>query len=447
MTPLRLAAVALGFAIATGDAKAQEEGAAESALSAEDLDTLVAPVALYPDALLAQVLVAATYPLEVVKAARWTEESADVEGEARADAAEAEGWDPSVAVLAAGFPTVVERMAAEIDWTEGLGDAVVTQTDDVMDAVQRQRARAAALGNLESNEAQTVTLDDDAISIAPANPEVVYVPAYDPALAYSAQTTAAPVVVADPDDEGYSSGDLIATGVIAFGAGMLVNELFDDDDDWNNGYWYGPPRFDWDDGGFYPRPGVNIDGDVNINVDRDGIDIDRGDRFRPDPDRAAEARNRLSNREGDGAARERLENVGGGDRADVREKIAARSVGGARPARPASGDRGDATAKLRERAGGGGGGGGAALRRDDDGPLAARRAENRGGGGLRTAAASRKGGELKRADKDRPRASRDRPRPKADGGGGGRRGEAMKRGGGREHAARAGARGGKPKRR
>jgi hypothetical protein len=411
---------------------AQEETPAEPVLSADDLDALVAPVALYPDALLAQVLVAATYPLEIVKAARWTAANADAEGEARADAAEAEGWDPSITVLAAGFPTVVAHMADDIDWTESLGDAVLTQTDDVMDAVQRQRARAAALGNLDSNDAQTVTLEDDAISIAPADPEVIYVPAYDPTLVYAESAAAAPVVVTDPDDEGYSSGDLIATGVIAFGAGMLVNELFDDD--WSDGYWYGPPRFDWGDRGFYPRPGVNVDGDVTINVDRDGIDIDRGDRFRPDPDRAAEARDRLSNREGDGAVRERLENAGDGDRAAAREKIAARSDGGARPVRPTSGDRGAGATKLRQRDGDRGG---AALRRDGDGPLAARRAENRGAG-VRAAAASRDGGAVRRAGGDRPR-------PKA--GGGDRRGGAMQRGGGRDHAARADARGGRAKRR
>lgn len=125
---------------ASPDTPAAEAGApaveAEApALSAEALDALVAPVALYPDALLAQVLVAATYPLEVVKAARWTAANAAEAGDARAEAAQSEGWDAGMAVLAAGFPSVVERMADEIEWTEGLGDAVVAQTEDVMDAV------------------------------------------------------------------------------------------------------------------------------------------------------------------------------------------------------------------------------------------------------------------------------------------------------------------------
>lgn len=448
--PLRAQEVAPPDApAAEAGAPPAETGAEPPALTAEALDALVAPVALYPDALLAQVLVAVTYPLEVVKAARWTAANAGAEGDARAQAAQAEGWDASVAVLAAGFPSVVERMADEIDWTEALGDAVVAQTEDVMDAVQRQRARAAALGNLESNAAQTVTLEDDAISVAPANPEVVYVPAYDPTLAYTQAASAAPLVVTDPADTGYSSGELLATGVIGFGAGMLVNELFDDDD-WGGGYWGGPPRFDWNDRGFYPRPGVDIDGDVNINVDRDRFDVDRGQRFRPDDDRMAEARDRISQREGGGARRERTGAQGGADRAAARDKIAARKADGARPTRPAGGgDRAAAVDKLRER----GGGSGAALRRNDNGPLAAKRAEKRGaekrGGGLRTAAVTKGGGKaLHRPAGDRSRAGGgDRPKPKAGGGGGARRGEAMKRGGsGGNRAAKAGARGGAKRR-
>ncbi len=141
------------------------------------------------------VLVAATYPLDVVKAGRFVSESADLDDKARATAAEAEPWDPSVQVLAGGFPSVVVMMADDLDWTEALGDVVIVQTDDVLDAVQRMRARAAAVGNLESNEAQVVEIDKGAVSIAPADPEIVYVPTYDPATAYFATTTAAPIVV------------------------------------------------------------------------------------------------------------------------------------------------------------------------------------------------------------------------------------------------------------
>lgn len=165
--------------VATADPDAADVEVEAPAYSDDDLDGLVAPVALYPDPLLALVLVAATYPIDVVKADRWVEDNQEIADDARADAAQAEGWDPSVAVLAAGFPTVIDTMSADLEWTESLGDAVLVQSDDVMDAVQRQRARAAAVGNLETNPAQQVTVEGDTISIAPASPEVVYVPTYD----------------------------------------------------------------------------------------------------------------------------------------------------------------------------------------------------------------------------------------------------------------------------
>jgi hypothetical protein len=327
------------------DPSVTDAPAAPAPLSPEELDKLVAAYALYPDALLTQVLIAATWPLELVKAARWAEGNEGLEGDARADAAAAEGWDPSVTVLAAGFPAVLAQMSEDLDGVEALGDAVLTDTDAVLDAVQRQRGRAAAFGNLESNEAQTVTVEDDVISIAPANPEVVYVPAYDPVLAYSQTAPAPPVVVTDPSDDGYSEGSLLAAGVIGFGAGLLIAEIFEDDDDyWGGwgGYWGGPPPVDWNDGAFYGRPSrgdVNIDGDVIINRDRDLIDVDRGEAWRPDPDRAEAARDRVAARDRDrrpGGATERpaqRDAIRGPDRAAARERIAARSEGGSGAAR------------------------------------------------------------------------------------------------------------------
>jgi len=290
------------------EAEAEEESEAEDLYSAEELDDLVAPYALYPDSLLAQVFMASTFPLEIVKADRWVEDNAELPEEQRADAAEAEDWDPSVQVLAAGFPTVVDAMAADLDGTEDLGNALLAQSDDVLDAVQRQRARAAAVGNLQSNEAQTVEVEDDTISIAPADPQVVYVPTYDTAQVYTTPPPAQPVVV-ETSDSGASTGALITTGLLSFGAGMLVNEIFDDDDDWDD-YWRGPPRVDWDDGYVYPRPGVNVEGDVNIDVDRDRVDIDRDGAWRPARERRDEARDKIRERKGTGdgklaAARDR----------------------------------------------------------------------------------------------------------------------------------------------
>ena len=281
---MRIVAMAAALWIgAQAAAQEAEPAAAETPVEALDpaaLDDLVAPVALFPDSLLTQVLVASTYPLEIVKAERWVEDNAALEGDGRVAAVEAEGWDPSVGVLAAGFPDVVGRMADDLDATEALGEALLVDSDAVLDAVQRQRAAAAEIGNLESNDAQTVTVEGDDISIAPADPEVVYVPAYDPNVIYTQPAPSPPVVV---EDDGYDSGDLLATGVLSFGAGMLVNEIFDDDDDWDD-YWRGPPRVDWRGGGIYARPDRDIDidvgGDVNIG----------GQRGRPRPSRRLASR-------------------------------------------------------------------------------------------------------------------------------------------------------------
>ena len=221
-----------GAAASAGCFGAPEELAAlpaeEGLLSADALDDLVAPVALYPDSLLTQVLVAATYPLDVMKADRFLEDNADLPDQERADLVDLEEWDESVRVLAAGFPDVLARMADDIDWTEELGDAMLAQTDDLLDAVQRLRAQAEAAGNLESNEAQTVEVEGDSISIAPADPQVVYVPAYDPQTVYTTPVTQPTVVY---DDPGVSWGSVLTTGAIAFGSALLVDEIFDDDDE------------------------------------------------------------------------------------------------------------------------------------------------------------------------------------------------------------------------
>lgn len=238
--------------------------------TAADLDALVAPIALYPDALLTQIFVAATYPLDLVKADRFIAEAAEMSDRDRATAAQAEPWDPSVQFLAGGFPTVVRMMAEDLDWTEQLGDAVIAQTGDLLDAVQRMRTQAAAAGNLATNAAQVVEVDDGAITVTPADPEVVYVPTYDPALAYAPAT--APVVVQDS-----GTSDLLVMGAVTFGTALLVNEIYDDDwddywdDDWDSGHGhYG--HIDWDDAEFYPRREVDIEGDVNIDVDRTRIE-------------------------------------------------------------------------------------------------------------------------------------------------------------------------------
>jgi hypothetical protein len=156
-------------------------------LSPPQLEQLVAPVALYPDSLLSQVLMASTYPLEVVEAARWRASQPRVMSDSQLSAAlYNEPWDPSVKSLAA-FPDVLRMMSDKIDWTEQLGDAFLGQQPEVMDAVQRLRARARAAGNLRTTPQQTVLVSDDStpiIQIVPVQPDIVYVPIYNPLVVY-----------------------------------------------------------------------------------------------------------------------------------------------------------------------------------------------------------------------------------------------------------------------
>ncbi len=165
-------------------AQAPQEAPPAQLLSPEQLDTLVAPIALYPDSLLSQVMVAATYPVEVVEASQWLQQNRGLQGYALVNAAQQQNWDTSIQALVV-FPDVLNRLASNIRWTTDLGNAFLAQQADVMNAVQRMRAEAQANGRLYSNAQETVTTQDQGgqtvIEIAPANPEVVYVPAYDPA--------------------------------------------------------------------------------------------------------------------------------------------------------------------------------------------------------------------------------------------------------------------------
>jgi hypothetical protein len=151
----------------------------------EELEAIVAPIALYPDALLAQVLMASTYPLEIVEAARWSKANPGLKDQALQDALQNQTWDPSVKALA-GFPQVLQMMNDKLDMTQKLGDAFLAQPKDVTDAVQRLRAKAMAAGNLKSGKELTYTSEKDGdqtiIVVEPTQPEVVYVPTYGPAI-------------------------------------------------------------------------------------------------------------------------------------------------------------------------------------------------------------------------------------------------------------------------
>jgi Protein of unknown function (DUF3300) len=223
-----------------------------------ELEELVAPVALYPDALLAQVLVASTYPLQIVKADRILDRSEELSDDELSEAIDAQDWDPSVLVLLSGFPTVVQRMADDLEVTERLGLAMAEQDADVLAAVQRMRVRAEETGWLEDNAAQVVEREDDQIYIEPADPEVIYVPEYDPHTAFTSAPTAPPVIVQPRSGLSSMLQNPLVTGAIGFGSALLVSELFgddgdDDDEGWDD-YWHRSRPIDWRGREVYHRP-------------------------------------------------------------------------------------------------------------------------------------------------------------------------------------------------
>lgn len=187
-----LCAIPVAFAQAPA-APSAPVNAAEQTFKPEELEQLVAPIALYSDSLLAQVLMASTYPLEVALAARWAKEHPDVTGDAVSKALAAEDWDPAVKSLVA-IPTVLEMMNEKLDWTQKLGDAFLQDQKGVLDAVQRLRAKAKKAGNLESSKEQIVKTQPassepnapQVIIIESSDPEVIYVPAYNPTVVYGA---------------------------------------------------------------------------------------------------------------------------------------------------------------------------------------------------------------------------------------------------------------------
>ncbi len=187
-------------------------------ISNDELDSLVAPIALYPDPLLSQMLAASTYPLEIIQLQQWLERNKNLKGKALTDAVAKQDWDPSVQAMAA-FPDVVKKLADNIQWTTDLGNAFLAQPSDVMDAVQRMRAKAQSTGNLKTGaqqnvKTQTVEGGKQVIVIEPASPDVVYVPTYDPVVVYGPPVYPYPLLFYPP---GYYTGM-----ALSFGAGFAL---------------------------------------------------------------------------------------------------------------------------------------------------------------------------------------------------------------------------------
>jgi uncharacterized protein DUF3300 len=196
----------------------------------DQLDSLVAPIALYPDPLLAQVLAASTYPLEIIQLQQWLQKNKTLKDKALADAVAKQPWDPSVQAMAA-LPDVVNRLANDIQWTTDLGNAFLAQQSDVMDAVQRMRKKAQDKGNLKSNEQQKVETkvieSKSVIVVEQANPQVVYVPSYDPVVVYGPPVYAYPPIYYPPP--GYYAAGM----AISFGVGMMMGAF------WSGGWGWG----------------------------------------------------------------------------------------------------------------------------------------------------------------------------------------------------------------
>ncbi len=215
-------------------------------LTADELQQLVAPIALYPDALVAQVLASATFPDQVAEAASWLQQYSNLTGSTLMQAVDAQRWDPSVKALTQ-FPSVLGNLAANLTWTSSLGEAYHTQSADVMAAVQVLRAKALAAGNLKSGtQLSVVQQSPQVIVIQPVNPQVVYVPMYNPAVVYG-YPYVTPAYVAPP---------VAATAVVAFGVGVAVGAMMAGGSyawgysSWNCG-WHGTTTVVYRGGAYY----------------------------------------------------------------------------------------------------------------------------------------------------------------------------------------------------
>jgi hypothetical protein len=241
----------------------QPGGAGAPPFKPEELEQIVAPIALYPDPLIAQIFMASTYPLEVIQAARFAKANPNLKDAALNDELKKQNWDDSVKSLVS-FPQVLEMMDSRLEWMQKLGDAVLAQQTDTMDAIQRLRAKAQTAGNLKSTEQQKVTVEQaelpqqqTIIRIEPANPEIIYVPTYNPEIVYG--TWPYPYYPPYSYYPPYYPYGYFATAAIAFGVGMLVGGAI-----WGGCNW----------GGGHIDIDVNRQNNFNRNVNR-------GDRVNP----------------------------------------------------------------------------------------------------------------------------------------------------------------------
>ena len=298
----------------------------------EQLDQMLAPIALYPDALLSQTLMAATYPLEVVEAARWTQANPNLKGDAAVQAVKNKDWDVSVKSLVA-FPQTLAMMNNNLDWTQKIGDAMIGQQKDVAESIQRLRGKAAAAGNLKTTSQQKVTTQtsgsNSAIVIEPANPELIYVPYYNPTWAYGPWPYPAYPPVYYPPPPNY--GAALATGMM-FGLGVAAGAAM------FGGWHWGWSGTGW--GASYTTVNVNRATSINVNnfdanryrdgqwqhdpAHRDGVpyrteaERERYNQARPGAQQREQFRGQLDGRSGQAASRDEAANRGAEQRPEVR---------------------------------------------------------------------------------------------------------------------------------
>ena len=370
--------------------------AEQTVFKQEELDQILAPIALHPDPLVSQILMASTYPLEVVQADRWAKQNAKLKGDALTAALEKQDWDASVKSLV-NFPQVLTMMSEKLDWTQKLGDAFLADQKVVLDTIQKLRAKAQESGNLKTTQEQTVIVEEKIIKIEPANPQVIYVPSYNPTVVYGAWP-----YPAYPPYYYYPPG-YVATSMFAFGAGVAMGAAW--------GYAWG--NSNW--GGGNVDVDVNRNFNSNRNIDRSkyqGGDRGQGGRFQHNP----EHRKGVSYR--DQGTSQKFNRASTNDAIKSREQFRGRAEEGRQDiGRGGASDR----ASIGDRGGQGGPG-------DRGG------AGNRGGGGSSIGGGSgSRGGAFSGVDRGGGAASSASSRGSASrggGGGGGRSGGGGGRGGG-----------------
>jgi hypothetical protein len=235
-------------------AQAADGDAARKKFSKEELTQLLAPIALYPDELVAQILMASTYPLEVVQADRWAKSHKQSAGDVLAKQLEKENWDPSVKSMV-NFPTVLAAMSEKLDVTTKIGDAFLAQEQDVMDTIQALRKKAYDAGNLKTTKEQKIIVEKETIVIQPANPQVIYVPTYSPTVVYGVWAYPAypPYYYYPPPPPSYPA--------YSFAVGVAVGAAWGYA--WGNCNWHGNT---------YGGRGVYVNHNQNININNN---IDR----------------------------------------------------------------------------------------------------------------------------------------------------------------------------